>query len=181
MPAAVAAALLLLAVLLVAVRVPVKEGKTTVEIVREAVKQYAQNSESRANEEKFAGAIADAEQRNGIPTGLLHRQLYQESHFRSDIIDGRTVSSAGALGIAQIVPRWHPDARPLDPVASIYYAAAEMRKYFNRFGSWKLALAAYNWGQTAQARDLADGIAGNEWPEETRRYVAEITADVEIA
>ena len=176
-----AAALLLLAVVLVAVRVPVREGKTAVEIVREAVKQYAQNAEAKANESKFAPYIADAEQRNGIPAGLLHRQLYQESRFRSDIIDGRTVSSAGALGIAQIVPRWHPGVDPLDPVAAIYYAASEMKKYYTRFGSWKLALAAYNWGQTAQARDLADGIIGNEWPEETRRYVAEIAADVGLA
>ena len=176
-----AAALLLLAVVLVAVRVPVKEGKTAVEIVRDAVKQYAQNAESKANESKFAPYIADAEQRNGVPAGLLHRQMYQESRFRSDIIDGRTGSSAGAFGIAQIVPRWHPDVDPLDPIASIYYAAAYMKRLYDRFGSWSLALAAYNWGQGNQNRDLADGIIGNEWPDETRRYVAEITADVEVA
>lgn len=142
---------------------------------------YATTQDSRANEERYAPTIRAAEARAGVPEGLLHRLLYQESRFRSDIIEGRTVSSAGALGIAQIVPRWHPGVDPLNPDAAIEYAADYLASLYRRFGSWRLALAAYNWGQGNQARDLADGIIGNEWPEETRRYVAEITADVDVA
>lgn len=142
---------------------------------------YARTEDARRNEDKFAPLIERAEKLNGMPAGLLHRQLYQESHFRSDIIDGIEVSSAGAVGIAQIVPRWHPDVNALDPVASINYAARYMRALYDTFGSWSLALAAYNWGQGNQRKDLRDGIAGNEWPTETRNYVAQITADVPVA
>lgn len=142
---------------------------------------YATTQATRENEEKFAPIIAQVEEQNGIPEGLLHRLIYQESRFRSDIISGEYVSSAGALGIAQIVPRWHPGVDPLDPEGAIRYAGRYLADNYRRFGSWRQALAAYNWGQGNQARDLQDGIVGNEWPPETARYVEEITRDVEVA
>ena len=137
--------------------------------------------EQAENRARFLPLIQQAEAENGLPPGLLDRVLYQESRYRSDIIEGRTVSGAGAVGIAQIVPRWHPTVDPLDTSAAIFYAARYLAQHYRRFGTWSLALAAYNWGQGNQNRDLADGIIGNEWPDETRRYVAEITADVEVA
>jgi soluble lytic murein transglycosylase-like protein len=137
---------------------------------------YALVPSAQANEKKYLTAITAAEQREGLPDGLLHRQLYQESHFRTDIIDGSTVSVAGAVGIAQIIPRWHPGVNPLDPIASINYAAKYMRQLYNQFGSWSLALAAYNWGPGNVA---ANGL--NNAPPETQQYVAQITADVGVA
>lgn len=142
---------------------------------------YATTADGIANEEKYLPAITSAEQAYGLPPGLLHRQLFQESRFRSDIIEGRTVSSAGAVGIAQIIPRWHPAVDPLDPYAAISYAASLDRAYFDMFGSWSAALAAYNWGRGNQAKDLRDGILGNEWPKETRDYVAQITNDIGVS
>ena len=126
----------------------------------------------------YAATIRAAELRHGIPSGLLGRLLYQESRFRADVIEGRTVSAAGAVGIAQIIPRWHPDVNPLDPYASIDYAASYLATLRNRFGSWELALAAYNWGQGNLSR-----VAGaDDWlsrvPTETRNYVTQISADV---
>ncbi len=137
---------------------------------------YARTADARANEEKFAPAIAAAEARHNLPAGLLHRLIFQESHFRTDIIDGSTVSGAGAVGIAQIVPRWHPEVDPLDPDASIDYAAKYLRALFVRFGSWSEALAAYNWGPGNVARHGMDNL-----PAETRAYVAQITADTGVA
>lgn len=49
----------------------------------------------------FLDTIYSTERAQGIPHNLLARLLYQESHFRSDIINGTTVSPAGAVGIAQ--------------------------------------------------------------------------------
>lgn len=129
----------------------------------------------------YLPAIYAAEDANGIPRNLLARLIYQESRYRPEIIDGTIVSRAGAVGIAQIVPRWHPNVNPRDPWESIDYAAKYLRQLFKRFGSWRLALAAYNWGQGNQQKDLADGIVGNDWPSETRNYVTEITADVPLA
>lgn len=124
----------------------------------------------------YLAAIYAAEERHGMPRNLLARLLYQESRYREDIITGATVSSAGAQGIAQIVPRWHPEARPLDPWHSIDYAAAYLAQLQRQFGSWPMALAAYNWGP---GNLRAQGF--NAAPAETRNYVAQITADVGIA
>lgn len=144
---------------------------------------YATTQDSRANEGRFAPAIAGAEARTGIPVGLLHRLIYQESRFRSDIISGETVSSAGALGIAQIVPRWHPGVDPLDPVAAIEYAADYLSLLHRRFGSWDKALAAYNWGPTNLQRHLDQHgrLVLAALPPETRDYVSQITGDVAVA
>lgn len=140
-------------------------------------KRYATTVEGRINENKYAPIIAGAEQQNGIPAGLLHRLIYQESRFRSDIIDGRTVSSAGAVGIAQIVPKWHPGVDARDPIQSIQYAAQYLATLRDRLGNWRLALAGYNWGPTNVSNDKS----GMTWPKETRDYVAQISNDVGLA
>ncbi len=119
-------------------------------------------------------AIAGAAQ--GLPPGLLEAVAYRESRFRQDIIDGRVRSSAGAVGIMQVVPRWHPDlgeAGALDPARAIPYAANYLRQLHRQFGSWRLALAGYNWGPGNLA--AAAGKPESSWPSETRTYVAEIT------
>lgn len=124
----------------------------------------------------YLEAIDRAERENGLPHHLLARLLYQESRFREDIITGATVSSAGAMGIAQIVPKWHPGVDPLDPFASIDYAARYLRQLFNQFGDWKLALAAYNAGPGNVTKH--GGIPPFA---ETQAYVAEIARDVGLA
>ena len=129
----------------------------------------------------YLDALERATRAYGLPPLLLARVAYQESRFRPDIITGATKSSAGAEGIMQIVPRWHPGVDPLDPAAAIDYAAKYLRGLYDRFGSWSLALAAYNWGQGNQSKDLRDGVVGNEWPAETRAYVRDITTDVGVA
>lgn len=137
---------------------------------------YSLTPETQANEKKYLPLIQAAEIKYGLPTDLLHRQLYEESHYRTDIISGATVSSAGAVGIAQLVPRWHPNVNAYDPVASIDYAANFMRQLYNQFGTWSAALAAYNWGPGNVA---ANGI--ENLPPETAKYVADITSAVGVA
>jgi len=123
----------------------------------------------------YLDAINAAEQKHGLPSGLLLRQLYQESAYRPDIITGRLKSSAGAVGIAQFLPATAADmgVDPLDPTSSIDGAARYMRSLFNALGTWPAALAGYNWGIGNVRRK---GIAAA--PAETRKYVASIVADV---
>lgn len=121
----------------------------------------------------YLDAMSQAEQRHGLPSGLLARVAYQESRFRDDIITGKTVSSAGAIGLMQIVPRWHPDVNPYDPFASIEYAARYLASLHKTFGTWEMALAGYNWGQGNLSRN---GFSAA--PLETRNYVAQISADM---
>jgi soluble lytic murein transglycosylase-like protein len=114
--------------------------------------------------------------RHGVPELLLLRVAQQESAFRQDIITGRLSSAAGAQGIMQIVPRWHPGVDPLNVPEAVDYAAGYLKQLHNRFGTWAQALAAYNWGQGNLDKYKSKQI--ENIPAETANYVASIMADV---
>lgn len=124
---------------------------------------------------KYSAMIAQAERTSGIPATMLERLLYQECHWREDIIAGRVRSAVGAMGIAQFMPATanEMNINPLDPAQAVPAAARYLRKLFDKFGNWTEALAAYNWGQGNVARK---GIANA--PRETRNYYGQILADV---
>lgn len=126
----------------------------------------------------YADLILVAEQRYGIAPNILARLLYQESRYRADIIDGRTQSPAGALGIAQFMPATAEDLGidPLDPVQAINAAGRYLSGLYRTFGNWSEALAAYNWGQGNVSRK---GLAAA--PAETQNYYAQILNDVNAA
>lgn len=126
----------------------------------------------------YVDAIAAAESRYGIPTNLLARLLYQESHYRPEIIDGSIASSAGALGIAQFMPATAADLGidPLNAGQAIDGAGKYLKQLHDATGSWSLALAAYNWGLGNVQRKGLDAA-----PLETQLYVAQITGDVNVA
>lgn len=127
------------------------------------------------NRQLYKPAFKSAGEMHNVPADLLERVAQQESAFRSDIIHGQTKSSAGAMGIMQIVPRWHPDVNPLDPVEAIHYAAEYLRKLYDKYGNWGNALQAYNWGPGNLDRFLAGDIT--TMPTETINYFTEITND----
>lgn len=129
----------------------------------------------------YRNSITAAEIREGLPHNLLARLLWQESRYRPEIIDGTVKSPAGAVGIAQIVPRWHPTVNPLDPFASIDYAARYLRDLRRQTGSWDMALAAYNWGIGNLNKAITTYGRANVLafaPKETRDYVSQITGDL---
>jgi len=121
----------------------------------------------------YLDLLHDAERENGMPENLLVRVAYQESRFRDDIITGKTVSSAGALGIMQIVPRWHPNVDPLNVPEAINYAGAYLARLRRITGSWAMALAAYNWGI-----GNLNNKGFDKAPTETKNYVSQIANDV---
>lgn len=101
--------------------------------------------------------------RHGIPEGLFLRLVQQESGWNAT---ARSVK--GALGLAQLMPA---TARglgvdPLDPVQNLDGGARYLRMQFETFGSWDLALAAYNAGPGAVTR-----YGGIPPFAETRNYV----------
>ena len=119
----------------------------------------------------------------GIPPNLLARQAYQESHFRPAIIDGTLPSSAGALGILQLMPLYFKSVNvPIpyttsDTQAQISEAGAEMARLYNHYLDWGLALAAYNDGEGNIDKYLSGTRA---LPAETQAYVRDILADVPL-
>jgi soluble lytic murein transglycosylase-like protein len=130
---------------------------------------------SYAKGEKYRALFDAVESKYRIPHGLLFRLAYQESRFRDDIISGALRSSAGAVGMMQIVPKYHPDigeAGALDVPRAIDYAGKYLSSLHNQFGSWALALAAYNAGPGNVIKH--GGIPPFT---ETQNYVAQILRD----
>jgi hypothetical protein len=101
-------------------------------------------------------------QEHGIDPDLFERQINQESGFN---VNAR--SSAGALGIAQLMPGTARGlgVNPLDPLPALNAAARLMAGYLHQYGNWRDALAAYNGGP---------GVVGHTLPAETRNYIAAI-------
>lgn len=130
--------------------------------------------------------INQTEDALGIPTNLLARQAYQESHFRPEIISGTLKSPAGALGILQLMPQFFSSVRvPVpfttgDVQAQITEAGNEMVRLYNHYQDWGLALAAYNWGEGNVDKWLAAGGSA-AFPAETQNYVSQILADVPVS
>ena len=103
--------------------------------------------------------------RAGIDPDIFVRQIQQESGFNPN-----AGSPAGARGVAQIVPKYHPGVDTSDPYASLDYAASLMRSNLGKYGGdYTKALAAYNAG--AGAVDKYGGVPPFE---ETQRYVRTI-------
>lgn len=114
--------------------------------------------------EQYRRSINRASGKHSVPASLLARMLYEESRFREDIISGKVTSKAGAVGIAQFMPataKWL-QVDPLDPHASIDKAAQYLATLKKRFGTWRLALIAYNWGEGNVSRNLANKTFAGE-------------------
>jgi hypothetical protein len=85
----------------------------------------------------------------GLDPNIFLRQINQESGFNPNARSG-----AGAVGIAQIVPRYHPNVNPSDPYASLKYAANYMASLVHQYGgSYQKALSVYNSGQPNRYQD----------------------------
>ena len=110
--------------------------------------------------------IAEAAHNENVPANLLYCLLNQESGFNPS-----AVSSQGAIGIAQFMPDTAASrgVDPYDPESSIKGAANYLRENYDKFGSWELALAAYNAGEGAVSK--YGGIP--PFPE-TQAYVSNI-------
>ena len=98
---------------------------------------------------RFRAPILRAASRWNVSAALIAAQLMTESGF-----DPEAVSPAGAQGIAQFMPATaaaYGLRDPFDPEAAIDAQARLMAALLRRFGSVRLALAAYNAGEGAVA------------------------------
>ncbi len=97
---------------------------------------------SSAEDDDFAGAAAAY----GVPENLLKAVAGAESSFQPGAVSG-----AGAEGLMQLMPSVASslDVDPFNPGQSISAAAGLLSSYHQQFGSWPLALAAYNAGPGA--------------------------------
>jgi soluble lytic murein transglycosylase-like protein len=104
-----------------------------------------------------------AARRFDIPEDLFLRLIHQESRWNPN-----AVSHAGALGLAQLMPDTARmlGVNPHDPRQNLEGGARYLRMMHDRYGDWRLALAAYNAGPGA-----VDQHGGIPPFRETRDYV----------
>ncbi|MEZ5912000.1 MAG: lytic transglycosylase domain-containing protein [Paracoccaceae bacterium] len=107
-----------------------------------------------------------AARKHGVPEDLFLRLVQQESGWNPS-----ATSHKGAQGLAQLMPA---TARRLgvdiaDPHQNLDGGARYLRMMYDRFGNWRLALAAYNAGP--QAVERHGGVPPYA---ETRNYVLRI-------
>ena len=84
---------------------------------------------------------------SGIHPAIIAGILETESSWLPEVISGARKSSAGAVGIAQLMPQYHPGVDATNPEASIMYAGQYLKKLMTDFGfSLEDAIRAYNGG-----------------------------------
>lgn len=112
---------------------------------------------------KMARAAA---RKHGVPEELFARLVQQESNWNP-----KAESHKGALGLAQLMPATAQalGVDPLDPQENLNGGARYLARQYQEFGSWRLALAAYNAGPAAVKKH-----GGVPPYRETKNYVLQI-------
>lgn len=136
---------------------------------------------------RYKDLIVRTLREEGVPADLIY-QAVAESGFQIQAVNGRS----GAAGMWQFMPfrgayglernGW-VDER-FDPEKSTRAYAREIKKNYEQFGDWYLAMAAYDWGagnvQRAVQRtgyaDFWELYKRNNLPQETKNYVPIILA-----
>ena len=132
--------------------------------------------ERPSRSDPYGPYIAEAAQRFGVPEAWIRAVMRVESAG-----DVRAISSAGAMGLMQIMPATWSELRvrhrlggnPYDPRDNILAGAAYLREMHDRYGSPGF-LAAYNAGPGR----YEEYLAGRPLPAETRAYVATLASIV---
>ena len=127
------------------------------------------SAERPSRSDPYGAFITEAAQRFGVPEAWIRAVMRVESAG-----DVRAISSAGAMGLMQIMPATWAELRvrhrlgsnPYDPRDNILAGAAYLRDMHDRYGSPGF-LAAYNAGPGR----YEEYLAGRPLPAETRAYV----------
>lgn len=178
-------------------QVPATELEETPTEVNEKVEQwlrYFQGPRGRPHMERYlsrmtrySGLMKRILRRNGLPEDLIYIAMI-ESGFSS-----KATSHAAAVGYWQFIrgtgKRYGLEINTLvderrDPVLSTQAAAEYYKGLYSVFGSWYLAMAAYNVGENRVKREIMRNYTRDFWtlvrkrklPKETMNYVPKYIA-----
>ena len=108
----------------------------------------------------------DVAKQEGIQPELLIAVVWVESRFCPDV-----VSPAGAIGLGQLMPgtAYELGVNPNDEQENLTGSTQYLIQQHKRFGSWRLAFAAYNAGprRISEAKGIPNII-------ETQDYVTKV-------
>ncbi|MGR3623168.1 lytic transglycosylase domain-containing protein [Pseudophaeobacter sp.] len=115
---------------------------------------------------EYMSMARQAARKHGVPEDLFLRLVQQESNWNPN-----AKSHKGALGLAQLMPATARalGVNPAVPQQNLEGGARYLSQQFRKFGSWRLALAAYNAGPQAVTK-----YGGVPPYKETQNYVLKI-------
>lgn len=99
---------------------------------------------AKGDKEDILRAVKKSSSRHGMDEKLIQAVIKVESNFESE-----AVSHKGAEGLMQIMPETQKELgmrEAFDVEENIEAGIRYLKKQYQRFGSWDLALAAYNAG-----------------------------------
>lgn len=134
-------------------------------------------------EDPWGPYIREASAKFDIPDTWIRSLMRQESGGKLYVNGGLVTSSAGAMGLMQVMPGTYDGLRnrynlgddPYDPHDNIMAGVAYMREMYDIYGTPGF-LAAYNAGP-ARLDDYLNNVRG--LPNETRKYVASIGPNIQ--
>ncbi|WP_182964638.1 transglycosylase SLT domain-containing protein [Gluconacetobacter tumulicola] len=149
---------------------------------------YARNGAYRAPgppQDPWRPYIADASTRFSVPQEWVRAVMQQESGGHEYLNGQPITSSAGAMGLMQLMPQTYADMQaqnglgpdPYEPHDNILAGTAYIRQMYDRYGAPGF-LAAYNAGP----QRLDDYLqTGRQLPNETVNYLASVTPNLGTA
>ncbi|WP_162994971.1 MULTISPECIES: lytic transglycosylase domain-containing protein [Acinetobacter] len=111
--------------------------------------------------------VQNADQYNVDPL-LLAATIRQESSYRSYV-----TSSAGAVGLTQVMPRYWQQSCPGDlfnEFVNVQCGTMILAKYNQSAGSWKKALAYYNVGPTNYETNRKMRKQGKKYAKQVKQH-----------
>src|SRR5271170_3924572 len=128
-------------------------------------------------EDPWGPYVREAAAQYGVPEQWIRAVMHQESDGQE-----QAVSSAGAMGLMQVMPQTYEGLRtryglgsdPYDPHNNILAGTAYIREMYDQFGAPGF-LAAYNAGPDRVNAYLA---GGSSLPDETVNYLASVTPNL---
>ncbi|WP_246401330.1 lytic transglycosylase domain-containing protein [Gluconacetobacter dulcium] len=146
---------------------------------------YARNGAYRAPgspQDPWGPYISDASTRFSVPQEWVRAVMQQESGGHEYLHGQPITSSAGAMGLMQLMPQTYADMQaqnglgpdPYEPHDNILAGTAYIRQMYDRYGAPGF-LAAYNAGP----QRLDDYLqTGRQLPNETVNYLASVTPNL---
>jgi soluble lytic murein transglycosylase-like protein len=115
---------------------------------------------------RFLNMARKAARKHNVPEELFLRLVQQESGWNA-----KAESHKGAIGLAQLMPETAKQlgVDPTKPRQNLEGGARYLAAQYQKFGSWRLALAAYNAGPEAVKK-----YGGVPPYSETKNYVLKI-------
>ncbi len=175
--------------------VRVRAGFSLANIQSQEIRNHEKNLSKRQRfidhiverSQRYLFYIVEEVERRGMPTEIALLPIV-ESAFNPDAYSHRH-----AAGLWQFIPAtgkafgleqnwWHDERR--DVIAATQAALDYLQKLHRMFGNWKLALAAYNWGQGSLKKVIDENHGGKKTvsfldirlPAETKNYIAKLIA-----